>query len=324
MRPRARAAERWLSGTASMPERIDLGRVGRVREDERGDAPEHGAVGSPADLQGGHAEAEQQDQQDERDAAQHVDEDDGQQRGWGRRPGPGSCGSRPAAGRGPGWRPGPRRRTSACRARSPAARRARPSRKSSRLKNWCRTSGQLGLLTTSADDQRRGTTTVLMVAISAPRAPSSRNSARATRRPRSAAEQPGADPPTTVEGRSGLRVRHRAVTSSRVGMSPPWLSHSSSRSASVPSSLAWPAPRSRRGSAGCRPRRASRAPRRRPACGQHADDRRVRDLDRGDVVGGRAGRRRCRRPGRRRRRPWPRRCRRRPAASVSGWMTFSM
>ena len=54
----------------------DLGGVGAVAHGERDEPPEQRIVRESGDLEGGHAEAQEQDEQDQRDAAHDVDEHD--------------------------------------------------------------------------------------------------------------------------------------------------------------------------------------------------------------------------------------------------------
>jgi hypothetical protein len=48
---------------------IDLGHVRRVRQRERGGAEDHGIGGEPRELERGHPEPDQEDEQDRRYAA---------------------------------------------------------------------------------------------------------------------------------------------------------------------------------------------------------------------------------------------------------------
>ena len=240
-----------------------------TREYERVSAvmPQNIALdGRPPSCERGHAEAEQQDQQDQRDAPEQVDEHDRQRRGAGRTPGPGSCAPPPRTRARTGMAThGPDEHLDV--GQKPCSTSGHASRKLSRLKNWWRTCGQFGLLTTSrdrrrADDDRAGGGDERAARPLLPGA-----ATRTAPGPGAAASRRSAADPVSVTA---------AITPSGSGCRRPGCSHSSWRAASVPSSFSVASASLTHGMSGLPVSKSSPSSSASPCCGQHADDRRSR------------------------------------------------
>ena len=152
----------------------------------------------------------------------------------------------------------PVERTSARRPRTRCSTSGQASRKSLGLKNWSRTLGQLGLLTTSHHGDRE-------------EHDGADGGDERARAPSSRPPAPALAPRRADAGARAL-VGRAAGSRSVTAVSSPGSGCRHPGSATPPRSVgeravvaaAWPAPRSRRPPAGCRPRRGSRAPRPRP------------------------------------------------------------